>query len=381
MNVGILVHSLPPWAYGGNPREAMQIADTLSVRGDFPTIFYFGPRDTALKNVKLIRMNCVQSPPHTADILSVWRLVSTCLRIPRTPRFDAVIAFAAGSSEGLAAPIISNMLRTKFILRTTGNDIYSDLRKYPFLVKPPLQFADAVVPINEHMAEVILRTMPDVKEKVTIIPVAIDVDLFTPELDGSNLRMRYGMEQDFVVLTIARLVKIKGVDYLVRAMSHVVKENDHARLIIIGDGPERENLVALTKKLNLTGKVFFERLVSETNLPPYYAACDVFVLPSVIDENGRTEAFGKVLAEAQACGRPVIGTRVGGIPSTVENGRTGLLVEQRDPIALSNAIIRIMSNPDIGSKFGENGRKAVVERYSSREVMKQWVSLIDAIHE
>jgi glycosyltransferase involved in cell wall biosynthesis len=379
LKVGILVHSLPPWAHGGNPREAIQLAEALKENGISTTIFYFSRQNANIKGVHLVRINPIRSPPHTADFLSVGKIMLSCIRVAKVNKLDVLIAYAVGSSEGLASPIISKLLGIKLIIRATGNDILSDLRRYPFLIKPPLLLADSIVPINNHMKDLIVHAIPEVNKKITIIPVAVDVKQFSPKINGSSVRKRFVGDDDFLVLTVTRLVKIKGVDYLLKAFSLLKNEQNKFKLLIVGDGPERKNLLELASSLRLEDAVFFERFVSDEELPYYYAACDLFVLPSITDKNGRTEAFGKVIAEALASGKPVIGANVGGIPSIIRNGSTGLLVDQRNPQMLAAAILKMKSQRNLSLQMTENGRKEVLNIYACEKVLKLWLDLIRAL--
>lgn len=197
--------------------------------------------------------------------------------------------------------------------------------------------------------------------KVKIIPPGVDVKRFTPEIDERKLREMYDIP-DNIVLFVGQLDKThrhKGLQYLLKAMSKINEETS-ATLVIVGSGNDTNRYKNFAKKLNLKHKVIFAGYVKENMLPFYYRGADVTVLPPFIDSEG----FGMTLIEANACGKPVIGTNVGGIPHVIKDGYNGILVTPKDVNALTKAIIHILKNPDLTKKLGKNGRDLVTARYS-----------------
>jgi len=201
------------------------------------------------------------------------------------------------------------------------------------------------------------------RDKIVVAPSFVDVQRLKPGLDGSNVMVKYGLEGKKVVLFVGRLVAYKGLDYLIDAFGSLSKDFD-AALIIVGDGPLEAELKDKVRKLGLSN-VFLSGVVSENVLPQYYAACDVFVLPSVT----RAEAFGLVLVEALSCGKPVVSTNFSGMPYVV--GDAGILVPPRDVSALRNAIGRILSDGKLASELGAKGRKRVAELFSRDVVCRR----------
>jgi len=195
-----------------------------------------------------------------------------------------------------------------------------------------------------------------VMDKIVVAPSFVDVKRFSPSVDGSNVRAKYALEGKKVVLFVGRLVPYKGLDYLVDAFRLLSNDFD-AALIIVGEGPLESQLKRRVEEFGLKN-VFFEGSVSGELLPQYYAACDVFALPSVT----RQEAFGLVLVEALACGRPVVSTNFSGMPYVV--GDAGLLVEPRDAEGLRSALSRILSDRKSAGEFAVKGRKRVLELFS-----------------
>lgn len=163
-----------------------------------------------------------------------------------------------------------------------------------------------------------------------------------------------------VVLFVGRLVARKGVDRLLEALARIA---DRAwRLEVVGFGPERDPLERRAERLGLSGRVAFLGRVSSAELVAAYRRAGCFVLPATLDERADTEGLGVVLLEAMAHGVPVVATRRGGIVDVVDDGRTGLLVED-DPRALAAGIAAVLDDPARGRAMGEAGRERVRERF------------------
>ena len=146
---------------------------------------------------------------------------------------------------------------------------------------------------------------------------------------------------------IARLSDVKGIDVLIKAMPDVLKEIPSANLIIAGQGPEEIYLKELTQDLSLTASVHFKNTINQTQdlLPAF----DVFVMPSLM------EGLGLSVMEAQACGIPVVASRVGGLVDLIEDGKSGYLVAVNDPEALANRIIEVLQESPTIQIHGTTG--------------------------
>jgi len=192
-----------------------------------------------------------------------------------------------------------------------------------------------------------------------VIPSAVDIKEFNPEVDGSDMRKKYNLDGN-VVLFVGRLAEHKGLEYLIRSAKNV-----DAKYLIVGEGELRDKLGNLVKKLGLKDKIIFTGRVPRNGLPKYYAASDVFVLPSV----ARLEAFGLVIAEAMSSGKPVVVSDIPGVREVITDNVEGILVPPMDEKALSEKISILLSNPEMRKKMGESGRKKVEEKFSWDKVI------------
>lgn len=180
-----------------------------------------------------------------------------------------------------------------------------------------------------------------------------------------TLKQQYAIrESDFIILYAGHLVRRKGGEDLIRAVGEI--NDPSVKLIMVNDGPERDNFKSLVKKLNLERRVIFAGKVPDPF--PFYKIADVFSMPSFFDkDDGDVEGLGIVFLEAQQYGVPVLGTYSGGIPEAVADQKSGFLVPERDPEALAQKIILLKQNPELRREMGEYGKRFVREKFNWRK--------------
>ena len=229
-----------------------------------------------------------------------------------------------------------------------------------------LRTSDLVVAISSHTRSEIERIAP---VRVEIVPYGSPVPSIpaqkTAEQEPSRTRR---------VLFVGRLVERKGVEYLVRA----TKELDlpfPVQLDIVGAGPEEENLRSLAAQLGLADRVNLAGRVSSQELKEYYAACDCFVLPAIIDSRGDTEGLGVVLIEAMSYRKPVVASALGGIVDIVHHEKTGLAVPEKDPKALAGAISRLLNDQELSRRLAEDGYNYIQHYFDWKRITAQWLAL------
>ncbi|MFA0833707.1 MAG: glycosyltransferase family 4 protein [Methanobacterium formicicum] len=203
-------------------------------------------------------------------------------------------------------------------------------------------------------------------EKIEVIPFGVDTDFFRP-LDV------YKDENIFQILSVGYLIERKGFEYLIRAMPHVLKEHENARLKIVGSGPLESKLKSLIYELDLGDQVEIVKNVSDEKLLMMYNSADLFVLPSIVDSQGNTEGLGVVLLEAMACGVPVIGSDVGGISDIIKNKETGLLIPEKNSYEISQVISKLITNRDLREKILDNGLNSVKKKFSWGKIAEYYI--------
>ncbi len=233
--------------------------------------------------------------------------------------------------------------------RPEGVDLATDFWGQAFdetVGKTLFSQCDAVLGVSRHALETALP-----KGYSGIRQVAyngVDHHLFHPH--HGEVRDAWGLER--MVLCVARFVPQKGLEYLIDAMQGL-----DATLVLVGRGPEEKELKKRARKKSVRA-FFVTQEIGEKTLSDYYAACDVFALPSII------EPFGVVLAEAMASGKPVVASHVGGIPEIVTSGKEGFLVPAKNPGALRSKIRFLLDNPKKAKSMGEAGRKLALTKFT-----------------
>ena len=215
-----------------------------------------------------------------------------------------------------------------------------------------LQLADALVADGwaaEHLPSVLGRSIEHV-------PKGVDADSFRP--DGPDKRAELRLDGKRVALVVSRLVPIKNVALAVEAMGLAAAEHPNLVLVVVGDGPLRHALDTQAAALGLREQVRFAGRVPHEQLPAWYRAADLFVLPSEFDNSPN------VVLEAMASGVPVVATDVGGLREYVRGGVNGDLVPAGDAPALARALVRYASDPELARRVGWRNREDAVSRFS-----------------
>jgi glycosyltransferase involved in cell wall biosynthesis len=183
------------------------------------------------------------------------------------------------------------------------------------------------------------------------------------EAEKEQFRTKVGLRNGQVVGIIARLSPVKGHKYLLAAMREVVNLKPHAQLLIVGEGPLKEELFEQTMALGLKENVVFLGSTFDTAIA--LSVIDIFALPSL------QEGLGLSIMEAQAAGVPVIASNVGGIYTIIKDRENGLLIPPKDSLSLTQAIIELMDNPKLAKKMGEKGREVIRENFSLDEMTER----------
>lgn len=237
------------------------------------------------------------------------------------------------------------------------------LRLYkPFMTRFLGKADKIIVATPQHIESSIF--LKNFKNKCKVIPFGVDVNRF--ELNSTKrqkveiIRNRYGSK---IILFVGRLIYYKGIEYLIRAMKDV-----DAKLLVVGEGVLEDSLRKLIIELDIEDKVVFIGKVEEEEVPIYFHACDIFVLPSIAN----SEAFGFVQLEAMACRKPVINTDLPtGVPYVSLNGETGITVPPEDSVALAKAMSRLLSDADLKEKYGDSAIKRVKKCFTIDKMVER----------
>ena len=296
-------------------------------------------------HVKLGRLHVHLAPSLPALLLYAMVLAPRChLIVAQNPFIAGLIAVVAGL-----------VARRPVLISVHG---YLFTVSYPqFMLRRAVCLAARAVRANSLAVAKMLESWGVPRSKIHVVGDRVDVDMFSPRVDGSKVRRRHGLEGHRVVLYVGSLTRIKGVDLLLRALRLVAEEVPDVKLVILGDGPLRGRLMELARELGVEDRVVFAGQVPHEEVPGYMAASDLLAHPSL------SESLGRALLEAQASGRPVVAFKVGGVREAVRDGWTGILVEPGDYRGMAEAIARLLLDEGLRSWMGVEARRFVEERF------------------
>ena len=226
------------------------------------------------------------------------------------------------------------------------------VRAYNHVDRWSLRHATHIVTTNQPFADMLVRRGLE-RARLTVLHNGVR-SAAVADRRAESPRPGLGLAgHDRVVLTVGRLSHEKGQTHLIRALPQM---REIARLVIVGDGPDRGALECAGRAQGLPRPVIFAGAASRVG--PFYAMADVFVLPSL------SEGSPNALLEAMACGLPIVATRVGGVPEIAVDGETALLVPPEDPVALARAIDRLLRDRPLAARLGSAARATVLTRYT-----------------
>lgn len=270
---------------------------------------------------------------------------------------------------------------TKYGVLVHGGDLLKELHKIHHsplgrrTAKALLKSAVAVVANSQYtreQAQTVLRELglDPLAETVRVVPLGTDPEAFRPGIDAREVRARYKLNGERWVITVARLEPYKGIDTMLKAMAQLRKGGADARYLVVGVGKKRTEYKKLAETLGIADAVRFIGNVPDADLPGLYNAAAVYAGISRRADGTRIEGFGVALAEASACGLPVVAGRSGGLAEAVREGETGFVVDPEDVNAVAEAVSRLLSDQLLARRLGQGGRKAVETYYNWDRVIR-----------
>ena len=230
----------------------------------------------------------------------------------------------------------------------------------------------AVIAISKPVARHLSVDFSVAKNKIHLIANGIDLNRFVMTNEQRRREARQKMDVGTTPLigintpligVVARLSSVKGIHVLIKAMPLILKKVPSANLLIAGQGPEEAALKKLTQDLGLSAHVHFKSTINQTQ--DLLCAFDVFVMPSLM------EGLGLSVIEAQACGIPIVASRVGGLVDLIEDQRSGFLVAINDPSALANRVIELLCDPHHAKMMADQARLNVEQHFSVEMMVKK----------
>jgi glycosyltransferase involved in cell wall biosynthesis len=271
--------------------------------------------------------------------------------------------FAVRGLRGRRMPVFLTYHCDLYIPGFTGRLL---TRLYEQLFLPStLQRVDRIV---VHTRSYGITSAPLRGRTLEIIPSSVDLDRFRPEGDAGPIKRRLGLEGQRVLAFTGRLVPHKGIDVLLRTLPELPGD---VSALIVGRGPRLSGLKGLAGRLGVLDRVRFCPDVSDEELPSYLRAADLFVFPS----QNRLEGFGLAVAEAMACGLPVVIADMPGVREVIEPGKEGLLAEPMIAGDLAKNLRELLDDPERRRRMGTAARRRAEERYGLPKVAGQLIAL------
>jgi phosphatidylinositol alpha-1,6-mannosyltransferase len=281
---------------------------------------------------------------------------------------------------------LARAFRRKAVVQAHGLDLVYRSIIYQGLCVRWLKHCDAVLANSNYTGMLAMeRGVP--REAIHVIPLGVDSERFTPAANCDELKQEFRLEGRQIILFVGRLARRKGVkEFVQNCLPVIARELPHACFVVAGGNPTESlthcddvlsEIEATVRDLRLQDHVRLLGEVSDDQLVKLYQCCDLVVLPALASSND-VEGFGMVLLEAGAAGKPVVATRVGGIPDAVDSGKSGILINPGDYWEVSKVIVELLAKDHRRKTIGEFARRrtqmefswdAVVTRYEAALVV------------
>jgi len=276
---------------------------------------------------------------------------------------------------------VHERVKVKYGVLVHGGDLLKELHAIHHsafarkTAKALLGSAEAVVANSQwtrEQAQTVLRELglDPLAEQVKLVPLGTDPEQFRPGLDPRDVRSRYRLNGDPWVITVARLEPYKGIDMALKAVAECRRGGLNVNYLVVGAGKKKKTYVKLAEELDIGANVRFVGNVPDPDLPLLLNAATAYVGVSRRADGTRVEGFGVALAEASACGLPVIAGQSGGLAEAVRDGETGLVVDPDDPAAVASALKRLLEDQLLARRLGQGGRKAIENFYNWDRVIR-----------
>jgi len=283
------------------------------------------------------------------------------------------IIYCTYYEAGIAARPISKLFNIPYFLTIHGTEISNLKDIVGHMVRFSLGGTSGFIVLARRQKSSLLGLdIPD--SLIHVVPHGVDIKKFSSGSEYQGIVKKHRLDGRRVIITVGNLVERKGHDMVLKCLTNVIKEVPDTVYLIVGDGEQKQSLMKMVKEFDLSEHVVFTGRVPDRELLQYYNACDAFIMPSR-EIDGDIEGFGIVFLEANACSKPVIGGKSGGISDAVQEGVSGVLVDPLDVDEISQALITLLTNSELAERLGRQGRKRAEDEFSDL-VMAEKLALI-----
>lgn len=319
------------------------------------------------RSLKLAWLSLVDSVSHRSG-LNVRLTLDMPKALAGAPRFDVIHAQHGRSAMSAARLLDAGFLKGPLVVTFHGTDLNAKRKRPNREIYGPVWRRARLCTVGSdfmarHMREVGLQ-----RDRYRVLPVGLDTSVYRRARPTPT-------EPPHRLLFIGRLMPVKGAEYAIRAMPTLLGRGLPVVLELVGDGDLKASLVALTRELGVADHVVFHGSMPAAEVRPLIERSTLLVHPGIVDASGACEAQGLVLAEAQAMETPIVASRVGGIPESVRDGETALLVPEKDPDAIADAVAALLQDPERARRMGEAGRRYALKKFDQNRLADQWVEI------
>lgn len=312
-------------------------------------------------------------------VYGVWRGAMILARERQIP-----VVFGGSALVTPLVLILARLFRRRAVVLTHGLDVIHQNCFYQSLCVRWLKFCDKVV-ANSNYTAALVKSKGIAQTRLAVISPGVDVERFSSSTDVIATKRYWNIEGKRIILFVGRLAKRKGIkEFIEKSLVEIVREIPETVFLIVGENPtealaHRGDVLGEIKlagaRLGLSGQVRTLGALNDDEIVKLYHACDVVVLPA-LDVQGDVEGFGIIALEAAAAGKPVVATRVGGIPDAVDGGKSGILVEPGDYESLTRIVTALLMNIETCASLGQYGRYRAKQIFSWHCVVGSYKGLL-----
>lgn len=303
--------------------------------------------------------------------------IRTMLALTGEKRFDLIHAHWVLPNAPTAA-LVARLKHVPLVISLHGSDVFVAEKGGAFGATARWCFdrAAAMTSCSDDLVHRAVALGAD-KEKINLIPYGADTKGFgVSEAAAQGVRQRLGLcPDDVMLLAVGRMVYKKGFEFLIAAMPQILQHAPNARLVFVGYGDLRDELEKQARALRLNSHVIFAGKVPRQEIPAYFGASQLVVVPSVRDAAGNVDGLPNVVLEAMAAGKPLIASSIAGFPDVIRDGENGLLVREKDPAALADAVLALARDPALRKQMGDAGRNQIYSRLSWDNVARRFIEV------
>lgn len=280
-------------------------------------------------------------------------------------------------SEGTGIMMLLSEIKQTFSHRNGFKNLNKTILSFVyhyFFQELLLKEYDAVIAVSNEVAKSTLRWYFVDKRKVYIVYNGVETDLFRPDQEQRrNTRKTLAiLNEEKVLLFFSFVTKQKGLHLLIKALPTILKNNKYVKLMIVGEGEYLDEARLMLKQSGLGNYAIFTGHIPHKDASHYINASDIFVMPTL-----RQEGLPFALIETMACQKPVIASRIGGIPSVIDDGINGLLISPGDVSELAENVIFLLNNKDSSNKLAKKARKKVIQKFSLENMTEGTIKVFE----